>query len=413
MSTDLYGIRILKKEPEQKKITMKVIVVYYDVAYKSHEPLPMDKSLFLRVLCDNGGDAFIGKEIAQYEWLDEDWVAANAYKYIDHVKQLSTKNYPIKNWDGYHDFYYGEGPWTDEEKLVQADYEVYVSDARLFEHLEEGESWGTTSYETQSYVHPGAAAPFMPDLSSEVVALEPFPGIEQETDRLVFTSDSSKLIASNSDNEIVCYDTATWEELWRVKFDGMFGEMKIDEAQGIVWLTDYNKVAGVVDIATGEVSDKEPKTTLRGFSSTGKYSVDYMEDEFVDLGDGRKIEQPGAIEALAFSNDDKLIAMGGGSYRFVDIWDLDTFERLYTINTNERSRRLAFSPDSKYISVVSFDKLMIYEVATGKLLMKSIKRDNTTFGTPVWSPDGKYFAINDYNFYGYDGHTAIYKIGME
>lgn len=131
MSTDLYGIRILKKEPEQKKITIKVIVVYYDVAYESHEPLPMDKSLFLRVLWDEGRDAYIGTKISMDEFLNEDWINANAYRFIDHVKQLNTKNHPLRDYEGYHDFYYGDGPWKDEEKLVQADYEVYVHDARL------------------------------------------------------------------------------------------------------------------------------------------------------------------------------------------------------------------------------------------------------------------------------------------
>ncbi|MGQ2982555.1 WD40 repeat domain-containing protein [Flavobacterium sp.] len=410
MSTDLYGIRILKKEPDQKKITMKVIVVYYDVAYESHEPLPTDKSMFLRVLWDR--DAYIATKISMDEFLDEDWVNANAYKYIDQIKQLNTRNHPLKDYTGYHDFYYGDGPWKDEEKLVQADYEVYVHDARLFEHLEVGQSWGTTSYQTVSYVHPGVAAPFMPNFDSQVARLEPFPGIEQGTEVLVFTKDASKLIASSSENEIVCYDTATWQELWRQKFEDMFGDMKIDDEQGIVWITRYNKIAGVVDIATGALSDKIPKTAARGFSRTGKYAVEYGEDDLLDFGDGRSIEQPGCVEAFSFSADDKLVAMGGGSYHFVDIWNTETLERVHTINTALRTSRLAFSPDAKYITVVSFDKLTVYEVATGKLLMNNIKTDSTSFGMPVWSPDGKYFAINHYNYFGYDGYTGIYKIGM-
>ncbi len=413
MSTDLYGIRVLKKEPEQKKITIKVIVVYYDVAYKSHEPLPMDKSLFLRVLWGKGDDdSYVRTQIAWDDFFDEDWINANAYKYIDHVQQLNTKNYPITDWDGYHDFYYGDGPWKDEDKLVQADYEVYVHDARLFEHLEPGQSWGTTSYETQSYVHPGAAAPFMPNLSAEVVKLEPFVGDQEGTDTLIFTADSKKLIASSSDNEITCYDTATWQELWRVKFDGMFGDMKIDEEAGIVWLTDYNRIAGVADIATGAVSEKTPKTTKRLVSRTGKYAVDYMEDEFLDFGDDRKIEQPDTVEAVAFSEDDRLVAIGG-SYDSISIYDLEGDTLVHTINGMQRTNRLAFSRDAKYLAVLKFETLMIFEVASGKLLMNSIKKGDTSYGTPVWSPDGKYFAISHYNHYGYNGYTGVYTIGME
>ena len=413
MSTALYGIRVLKKEPDQKKLTLKVIVVYYDVTYKSHEPVPMDKSLFLRILWDDGRYAYTGTQISMDEILDEDWVNANAYRYIDHVKQLSTRNYPLSDYTGYHDFYYGDGPWEDEEKLVQADYEVYVHDARLFEHLEEGQSWSTTSYETQSYVHPGAAAPFLPNFGAEAATLKPFTGKEEGTEVLLFTKDSSKLLVSSNENEIVCYATATWQELWRQKFEDMFGDMKIDEEQGIVWITRYNKIAGVVDIATGAISDKTPKTAARGFSRTGKYAVEYGEDELLDFGDGRSIQQPGCVEAFSFSADDKLVALGGGSYHFVDIWNTETLERVHTTNTGFRTSRLAFSPDSKYLVVVSFDKLMVYEVATGKLLMNNIKTDSTSFGMPVWSPDGKYFAINHYNYFGYDGYTGVYKIGTE
>lgn len=252
----------------------------------------------------------------------------------------------------------------------------------------------------------------MPNFDSEAAMLTPFTNEEEGTEVLIFTKDSSKLLASSTENEIVCYDTTTWNELWRQKFDGMFGDMKIDEEQGIVWLTDYNKIVGAVDIATGAISEKTPKSMLKGFSRTGKYSVDYGEDEFLTFEDGRKIEQPGTVEAVAFSEDDKLVALGGGSYHSVDIWDLDAFARVSTINSNHRTRRLAFSPDAKYLTILSFDKLMVYEVATGKLLLNNIKNDNTSFGMPVWSPDGKYFAINHYNFYGYDGHTGIYKIGM-
>ncbi|MBK7885049.1 MAG: hypothetical protein IPJ81_15645 [Chitinophagaceae bacterium] len=83
------------------------------------------------------------------------------YKFIDNVEQLSTKNYPLTDYSGYQDFYYirdynpylkEDMMWKEEyeDKLVQAEYNVCVTDARYIQHLKEDMVWGTTSYETKA-----------------------------------------------------------------------------------------------------------------------------------------------------------------------------------------------------------------------------------------------------------------------
>ena len=62
MSTDLYGVRVLEVEPDASRMRLRVFVVYYDTQYKYHQPIPDNRSFFVRILCDR--DA-LGDDIAR------------------------------------------------------------------------------------------------------------------------------------------------------------------------------------------------------------------------------------------------------------------------------------------------------------------------------------------------------------
>ncbi len=164
MSTDLYGIRVLEVAPAEKRARLRVFVVYYDVAYKSHQPLPNDLSFFLRILWDKadtrfGGGGPLGDEVSVDDICDEGYVDRNARRFVERAVGLEARNYPVKDWSGFKDFYYeNNGKWVDEEKLVQADYDVFVTDPKYLAHLRKGLSWGTTSYETKALPLPAAGA---------------------------------------------------------------------------------------------------------------------------------------------------------------------------------------------------------------------------------------------------------------
>ena len=128
MSTDLYGVRILEVEPQARRIRMRVFVVYYDTHYKYHQPVIDDRSFFVRVLCDK--DA-LGDDIADDNRFSEPWIDRNAFRYVDRFVELARRNFPVKSYKKYSDFYYERaGKWKDEEKLVQADYDVFVTEER-------------------------------------------------------------------------------------------------------------------------------------------------------------------------------------------------------------------------------------------------------------------------------------------
>ncbi len=161
MSTDLYGIRILDTKPEEHKIKIRVFVVYYDTHFESHRPIPKDPSFFLRILCDKAysslgqSDGTIAEEIPSGQELDEEWVDKNTFRFIENVELIATANFPLEDYSSYDDFYYERnGCWVNEEKLVQATYEVQVTDKKYFDHLQAGMSWGTASYETKALMPP-------------------------------------------------------------------------------------------------------------------------------------------------------------------------------------------------------------------------------------------------------------------
>ncbi|MFK7908814.1 MAG: hypothetical protein AB8B69_27040 [Chitinophagales bacterium] len=148
-------------KPEEHKIKIRVFVVYYDVHFKSHKPIPKDPSFFFRILCDKAyslrgqENGTIAEEILSGQELDEGWVDKNTFRFIRNVELIATANFPLEDYSSYDDFYYERnGCWVNEEKLVQATYEIQVTDKKYFDHLQAGMSWGTTSYETKAVIPP-------------------------------------------------------------------------------------------------------------------------------------------------------------------------------------------------------------------------------------------------------------------
>ena len=186
MSTDLYGVRVLQLDPEARRVRLRVFVVYYDTHGGYHQPLPEDASFFFRVLWDEadarfGGGGSLGCAVSVEQICDDGFVDANAFRIIERIEQIEARNHPVTDYSNLSDFYYERGgSWQDEEELVQADYDVWVTDARWLDHLWLGQSWGTTSYETQADVFTLEDAPLVPDLGQPDVHLRPYTSGERE-----------------------------------------------------------------------------------------------------------------------------------------------------------------------------------------------------------------------------------------
>jgi hypothetical protein len=426
MSTDLYGIRVLKTAPQEKKVTVRVFVVYYDVSYKNHQPIPKDHSFFLRILWNKGDTRFgkggpIGNEINVDQILDESWVDANTYQFIEKVEQLSQSNFPVDDYSAYQNFYYERnGTWENEEKLVQADYDVYVTEVKYMQHLSDGMSWGTTAYETSAFQLMKKYAKSLPQITKPDIKLLPFEGEKEEgtPDKLFFSPDGSKLLAISQVNEVVAYDTTNWKELWRNnETKGMVYDINIDSKKGIIYFTDYGEFINGIDYNTGKNSTEKPISTAKLTSPNGSYFVNFGNDELLKFVDKEgnilsEIEQSGTVEAVAFSSNENLVAIGG-MYNQLSVWNIKEQSDKMIIETNARVNSLAFSPCSEFLMSILSEKIQIFNIQTKELVMKYSPANDDYVGGVKWSPDGKYFALTTiYGPNGYKGHVSIYKIGI-
>jgi len=149
MSTDLYGIRVLETSPAECRVRLRIFVVCYDTAHKSHEPLPGDHSFFLGVLQDkvntrSGGKRSVAEELDTDNIPGENPVETHTRRCTERAELLQTRNFPLEDYAGMQDIYHEhDGRWQDEDKLVQADYDVYLGDEKYIQYLQEGMSWGT------------------------------------------------------------------------------------------------------------------------------------------------------------------------------------------------------------------------------------------------------------------------------
>ncbi|OPF73383.1 hypothetical protein VT50_0228635 [Streptomyces antioxidans] len=159
MSTDLFGVRVLDLDHEQRRVCFRVFVVYYEPSWGTGELLPDDPTFFFRVLWEAAEnstprrDGSLADVVTLDEFLDEEWVESNTHRFVAGIERVAARNHPVSDeaFERLPMFSHErDGGWQDEERLAQGDYLVQVTDARWMESLRVGQSWGTTSYAANS-----------------------------------------------------------------------------------------------------------------------------------------------------------------------------------------------------------------------------------------------------------------------
>lgn len=106
----------------------------------------------------------------------------------------------------------------------------------------------------------------------------------------------------------------------------------------------------------------------------------------------------GQVNALAFSQDGKILASGGFANPVIQLWDLDTDSKRSTLRLAERFESIAvltFSEDNtRLISLDRFGKVTHWDVNTGKRLSNKSKRADSYDAVTV-SQDGTTFATGN------------------
>ncbi|WBB59075.1 WD40 repeat domain-containing protein [Streptomyces sp. WMMC500] len=439
MSTDLYGVRILSIAPDALSARLRVFVVYYDTHDRSHAPLPHDPSFFFRVLWEatreRPGDSFHPLRMLDTDQvLEPDWVAANSHRYVRRIKQVATRNHPVlpKKWADLHDFYYErKGAWQDEDLLVQADYDVEVTDRRWLESLRPGDGWGTTSYPTDSDQIPADDAPTVLDLREPALTLDVFAGGETDAGTpsdLAFSDDGQYLAMTSQACELVVLRTDDWSEHARVADSALWG-------QDIQWVPGTHRITGRViegggtlddeaptrayDVDTGTEVDVPPQPR-EARSRTGRYRVDGSRDRVEVLtssGTARRLPLPGqgSVSDVCFTGDEtRMFARQG---KDVHVLDPETGHALGTLAV--AGGPAVVRPDGEYVaacgpsSATRMEARLIdlWRVSDGELLMRC-RTGGRYLSTLTWSPDGSMLAASVITGHeGYGGGVRIYRAG--
>jgi hypothetical protein len=167
MSVDLYQLQVLDLAPVERRVRLRVLVDYYDIRVVDGrvtkawaEPLPRDASFFFCILWGANWDSHlrggpIGEALAWDQIHDIAWVNANTARFVERVQELSRRNdHPSEeDWQRLYRLYELGDPDDDrevEEQLVQADYDLWVTEQRWMAHLTPWQSWGTAAFPMQA-----------------------------------------------------------------------------------------------------------------------------------------------------------------------------------------------------------------------------------------------------------------------
>jgi WD40 repeat protein len=238
--------------------------------------------------------------------------------------------------------------------------------------------------------------------------------------RAVAFSPDGKLLASGSDDQsIILWDLAQGKpravleghrtSIWNLAFspDGKtlasgIGQPSSDRPSG--W--DFN--IKLWDVETGRL-----RRSLVGANSN-VFSMAYSPDgrylaachnasndnvKIWDVATGRLLGSPtrgGHGQALAFSNDGKLLAVANGGTD-VELWEPATGERKGVVRVNsDVTGGLRFSPDDRLLAVGTAKSVTLCELANGKELRKF--EEVTLFPQHiVFTPDGKSLLAADWH----------------
>lgn len=414
MSTDLYGIRIQEVDPAAKRLRLRVFVVYYETALKRHPPIPTDRSFFVRLLCAH--DA-LGADIAHSDQFDENYVNRNAFRYVDHFKELSRSNDPIADYQGYSDFYYAQNDaWQDEEKLAQADYDVFLTKAGYLESFGAGDSWGSTCYQTDSddlgredYLQipdftPAATFTPFADLGGEVLA-----------DRLVFSADASQLLVDNSGGNFRVFSTADWSTIGEVLDNGAHSPAHAG------WIEDGKVLVQISDdwVAFDVESGKAKLVSPPGYSANSeatRFVARGDDDEYVKVFDEQGNElfsdelEEGVWISFDRSGDRCVIAPELQPLRLIDL-KTKNIKELASGNFYD----VGMSPDGSYLVATDFKSVSILSTLDGKVLRRLGRGTgcNGHFHSVAWSPDGKNVAVGFTDNVGDSARVMVLPIGSE
>lgn len=408
MSTDLYGVRVLSIDPSQSTINLRVFVVYYDTQYKNHQPIPDDKSFFVRALSDK--DAF-QDDLSDDDRFNEDYIDRNAFRYIADLKQLTTRNYPVKSYKNYADFYYERGgAWKDEDKLVQADFEVTVTNPDYLAPFTVGQSWGTTAYMTQADLLSPQDYAHIPDFSDLVHTFIPFADLSGEhttADSLQFSPDGTMLAVMNNESGVRVFSTQDWSLITYRKRAHAWGDY-------FDWADHHTlRLSQLKEGTTKQTKVKLP--ALSTPTSPTPYKL-LMTRFALEIKAKRKL-----IYSISTPEDTLLFASVSPTAQRAAI-SIETEEAfIQDLDTNTKHplpklsyNGLAISPDGQYLAASAFSEglgFLIIRLKDNTIIRSSPAPQRGLATAIAWSPTNNFVATSYCDARGYNSQIRIHRLG--
>ncbi len=234
----------------------------------------------------------------------------------------------------------------------------------------------------------------LPDFTKLSEQLLPFGGAE-ENDKggnVLFSPDGSKLYVSSNRNELVCYDTNSWKELWRCQSDGTFGIPYIDVGHEMIWLERDWMIRGFWNMNTGKrIHQLSRKVKSLSPKRTYYNNVEYARVIFINYEEDPERED--YLNCIAHGMNEDIIAMGGKAkdIRFMDLSKWELINTIPLVDTNDQVKQLFIHPNGIFLSVVLGDRIHIYKIDT-KEKIAEFQNDSPIIAA-IWSPEGKYYVL--------------------
>jgi RNA polymerase sigma factor (sigma-70 family) len=231
--------------------------------------------------------------------------------------------------------------------------------------------------------------------------------LRQPAQQVAFTPDGKALISTGADHRIRTWDVGTgkYRHGQRIEgtqdFDLSATTLAPDGKALLVWLWSRQSLL-VCEVPTGKKLGSVPVRAGQPYRAAlapggkvvaatineGKKHVIRTWD--VATGTERQLlEHDRHDEAIAFSPDGKLLAVGGGMDEALRVWDVATGTLLHRMG-RRTDYGLAFSPDSKTLAAWCDDRAVrLWDMTTGK---EQAAFRTTCSSCLAFAPDGKVLA---------------------